>query len=785
MKMFREIIFIAVFAISSNLCAQTGIGDVSFTPRSILHTHINSASGNGLQITNTTTGNGANNLGFSIFSNGNDYSLKNNQNGFLNIFTNGTERMRILSNGNIGIGTTNPSFSFEVNGSLGVIGDAVFSGGYVNFGSVSGIAGYGFRDSSGVLEYKHSSSSSWTPFSLPPTFPGNTEWWIRPTSALYIQPMANANIRVYDAAQTYGLWYDGSSNQYAIYARTSSASAITAAVTGFSDVSGNQTYGYLGYQGDYSFASQTISGSAVYGVVDDPNRTAGFFRTTGNASVAANINYSSSWIANYNYVENSDASSNPSASYSQLDVSNSTLGGAQVAVKGYSLRTATSGNNGYTVGGYFTGDGVSQDSYGVKGAAIATSGNNTGGYFYAAATTSSSIGPSIGIYAESADIDAGIGVFGVGNGATAYDTPNSAGAGGAFFGNRYGAFAKQNSSTAGTGYYFGMTYTGVIGYATVTANDLFHFGINGIANANGNTNGKRSGGVLGSFEDANSYNSWGSLGYYSSGGSYYSGYGSATAWTTGGGKSATGKSGVAFGGYGDLYGSWFRGEIYGMALKGERYGLYVDGKQYTNDIIAVVTPSASKATKTATYVQTSMSVDVYAKGTATVTNNQATVQFAPEFSELISETEEVIVTITPIGRSANLYIESTSSNGFVVKEQTNPNTIGRPSPIRFTWIAVATKKGYENPQNPEEVMQNDYDKKLDGFMFNENETTKSATPMWWDGTKIRYDEAPKGQEVASPKALQLMPKTSKDVQIGEEKKSAKKPAAVSTEKGIR
>lgn len=777
MKMFREIIFIAIFAISSNLCAQTGIGDVSFTPRSILHTHINSASGNGLQITNTTTGNGSSALGFSIFSNGNDYSLKNNQNGFLNIFTNGTERMRILSNGNIGIGTSNPSFTCEVNGSLGVIGDAVFSGGYVNFGSVSGIAGYGFRDSSGVLEYKHSSSSFWTPFSLPPTFPGNTEWWIRPTSALYIQPMANANIRVYDAAQTYGLWYDGSSNQYAIYARTSSASAITAAITGFSDVSGNQTYGHLGYQGDYSFASQTISGSAVYGVVDDPNRTAGFFRTTGNASVAANINYSSTWIANYNYVENSSTTSNPSASYSQLDVSNSTLGGAQVAVKGYSLRSATSGNNGYTIGGYFTGDGTSQDSYGVRGAAIATSGINIGGYFYAGSTTSASAGSSIGVKGISDKIADGIGIFGIGNATTGYIPPNSAGAGGSFAGERYGVYSTQNSTTNGSAYSIAGTYGGLVADATAGGDNGYHFGV--IGQIFGNY--KRNGGVIGLSATSGT---WGSLGYKISGagntyGLYY------TSASTGAGKSNNIKSGIGSGGYGELFGSWTRGEIYGMAVKGERYGLYVDGKQYTNDIIAVVTPSTSKATKTATYVQTSMSVDVYAKGTATVTNNQATVQFVPEFSELISETEEVIVTITPIGRSANLYIESTSSNGFVVKDQSNPNTIGRPSPIRFTWIAVATKKGYENPQNPEEVLQNDYDKKLDGVMFNENETTKSATPMWWDGTKIRYDEAPKGQEVANPKAMQLMPKSSKDVQIGEEKKSAKKPAAVSTEKEIR
>jgi len=730
---FTCLIFIAC---SISIKAQTGISDVNFTPRSILHAHLNASSGNLLQLTNSTTGNGTNAVGFSIYSNGNDYSIKNNQNGYLNLFTNGTERMRILSNGNIGIGTATPSYSLQVNGSMGVVGNAVFSGGYVNFGSTAGILGYGFRDSSGVLEYKHSSSASWTPFSLPPTVPGNTEWWIRPTAALYIQPMANANIRVYDAAQTYGLWYDGSSNQYAIYARTSSASSITSAITGFSDVAGNQTYGYLGYQGDYTFAGQTINGSAVYGVVDDPDRTAGFFRTTGNANIAANINYSNTWIASYNYVENNSSTSSPSASYSQVDVSDATLGGSQSAVVGYSQHTAASGNAGYTIGGNFVGDGATQDSYGIRASAYATSAINIGGYLYADATTSSAYTPSIGAYGFSADIDAGIGVMGIGNSTTAYPDPNGTGAGGVFCGDRYGAYATQNSSTSGTGYDWSQTYAGQIADATATANNAFHFGVHGKAFGAY----RRTGGVLGTSSHATL--TWGSLGYISSAGTRYSGYGSVTAWTVGAGKSAPEKSGVAFGGYGDLYGSWFRGEVYGMAIKGERYGLYVDGKQYTNDVIAVVTPSASKSTKTATYVQTSMSVDVYAKGTATVTNGQAAVQFDPSFSELISTSEDVIVTVTPMGRSASLYIDRSNAQGFVVKEDQNTNVISRPQPVKFTWIAVATKKGYENPQNPEEVMQNDYDKKLDGFMFNENDTQHNGQPMWWDGSKIRFDAIP-------------------------------------------
>jgi hypothetical protein len=56
--------------------------------------------------------------------------------------------------------------------------------------------------------------------------------------------------------------------------------------------------------------------------------------------------------------------------------------------------------------------------------------------------------------------------------------------------------------------------------------------------------------------------------------------------------------------------------------------------------------------------------------------------------------------------------------------------------------------------------------------------------MWWDGTKIRYDEAPAGQQVINPKEEQLIPKTTKEVLIDNEKKPAHKPSAVSTQKTI-
>jgi len=87
--------------------------------------------------------------------------------------------------------------------------------GYMNFGNTLGVTGYGFRANAGVIEYKNN-GGIWSPFPVPPIIPGNTEWWIRPIAALYIQPLSNNNARVYDAGQNFGYYYEGS-NRYGTF----------------------------------------------------------------------------------------------------------------------------------------------------------------------------------------------------------------------------------------------------------------------------------------------------------------------------------------------------------------------------------------------------------------------------------------------------------------------------------------------------------------------------------------------------------------------------------------
>jgi hypothetical protein len=96
--------------------------------------------------------------------------FKNNGNAFSALATLGTtdsfalrfiasssEAMRIATSGRVAIGTTSPLAMFDV------YGDAIIEGlnRYLNFGNTSGTGGYGFRDNSGMIQFKNS-GGSWT-----------------------------------------------------------------------------------------------------------------------------------------------------------------------------------------------------------------------------------------------------------------------------------------------------------------------------------------------------------------------------------------------------------------------------------------------------------------------------------------------------------------------------------------------------------------------------------------------------------------------------------------------
>lgn len=141
--------------------------------------------------------------------------------------------------------------------------------------------------------------------------------------------------------------------------------------------------GVLGFETNIiAGTAGTLQGAGVYASNPTAGYTSLYSQSTGAATVAANINFSNVWIANYNLVDNASAAFNPSASYSQLNVTNSALPSTyQNAIYGYSNRGTTTGNPGYTVGVNGLANSQNQDAIGVVGRSFSSSGFTLGGYF--------------------------------------------------------------------------------------------------------------------------------------------------------------------------------------------------------------------------------------------------------------------------------------------------------------------------------------------------------------------------------------------------------------------
>jgi hypothetical protein len=143
--------------------------------------------------------------------------------------------------------------------------------------------------------------------------------------------------------------------------------------------------GFLGYQTNIGLGTfGTTPGAVMFSEEGTATANPSFIAVTRNpASYAANIAYSDVWIAGYFGVDNASASFNPSSIYGQLNVTNGTLGGFQIANRGYMNRGATAGNPGYSVGMQGLALSQNQDAIGVMGLTFCNNLTtaNSGGYF--------------------------------------------------------------------------------------------------------------------------------------------------------------------------------------------------------------------------------------------------------------------------------------------------------------------------------------------------------------------------------------------------------------------
>jgi hypothetical protein len=99
------------------LAANGDLGIGMSAPATDLHVHRNGSNSSFALLTNGTTGSTLNDgLRIGVNSSGNGF-IRQGENGYLSILTDGTERMRIAPDGKVGIGEDNPSNLLEIKGS--------------------------------------------------------------------------------------------------------------------------------------------------------------------------------------------------------------------------------------------------------------------------------------------------------------------------------------------------------------------------------------------------------------------------------------------------------------------------------------------------------------------------------------------------------------------------------------------------------------------------------------------------------------------------------------------
>lgn len=432
---------------------------------------------------------------------------------------------------------------------------------------------------------------------------------------------------------------------------------------------------------------------------------------------------------------------------------NNIAGSFLIGGSGGAFSSTNVGMYGYgdiTAGSYgVLGNSLNASGTGVRGENIAAAGAGVGfgGYFTNNQTGGSGIAGSLGTssyFSGSAvsgitvsTLTGGTGIIGSCDNATGRGVQGQSTAGtgvlGINNGNITGAgvFAGHTAGGSGTGFTVATARGAIKAQGALTGNYAF-----GVIGSGGTST--RSGGVLG-----DNYNlSRGALGYYSNSSVNYGVYAFGN-YVLGGinGRTAnpnlSPNSMIGIGIYGGVLGGWVKGLVYGANFSGVRYGAYVHGKTLTNDLIAVLNDNGTSE-RIPTYASTSMKVEVSDRGTDKLANGRTTVSFSRKLSPLLSSEEPITVTVTPLGNSQGLYIENVTTEGFTVVENNNGT-----SSVKFNWIAIGVKKGYENPTISPEILNASFEEKMNGdsgVMYNDTNPETPTYSLWWDGNQVRFDK---------------------------------------------
>jgi hypothetical protein len=284
-------------------------------------------------------------------------------------------------------------------------------------------------------------------------------------------------------------------------------------------------------------------------------------------------------------------------------------------------------------------------------------------------------------------------------------------------------YAKRDRITQNGGLDYSETGINCAIYGYNYWGDPYTFATTGLTYFDNN----RCGGVFGAHHSGSP---WGSLGYNSSSYNEYGGY--FTSSTIGVGKSSQevfSKIGLAA--WGDLFGADIHGKLYGVFTEGEKYALYSHGNMY-KDALDVHLHDNGNDTKTILYTNTSTEVTVQTSGIAVLSGGRANIKFDEAFINSISNTEPIIVTVTPLGSSNGVFISEVSVTGFKIME----NNAGK-SNVTVNYIAVGKRAGFEKPQLAQEVIDAAYVSKLTRGLHNDNDLNTDGEGLYYEDGQLK------------------------------------------------
>lgn len=281
-------------------------------------------------------------------------------------------------------------------------------------------------------------------------------------------------------------------------------------------------------------------------------------------------------------------------------------------------------------------------------------------------------------------------------------------------------YAIGNSTQQGNSYSISYSMGGVKGNSSY--GNAYTFGVAGYSYLSDG----RSAGVLGA---RNTASNWGALGYKTSGNSYYGGY--FTSYSYGSGKDDEVQTSGGIAAYGDLIGADIHGKVYGAFIEGGNYATYTKGDSY-HDGLDIHLQENGSTQNTVLYTSVATDATIQTSGFATISNGKANIEFDSSFEQAVSDSEPIIVTVTPMGNSNGVYLTEITKSGFKLAENNNGK-----SNVSITYIAIGKRKGYENPVLAEEVISADYTTKIAKGLHNDVDMDSDGQGLYYEDGQLK------------------------------------------------